>query len=312
MAATSAYSVKGYLDAAEQENGLPGWGQRYTQLSGGKFRGSTTFLDFGSVAIGEERLNLSVAQVTSPPVGKVALVVPMGNGEDCLINGDRYSPVAFIHRGGCEINVVTGGIERGFYVVVDEKVLKAYHRNRIGSIVSVANHAAANELRTWLSSILAAAPDAARHAPGEMEKALPGMVLDKFSELCELAGSFGTAVKLRESYAYAVFLRAQRRLDADLGGNLTVAGLAAELDVPDHILRAAYLQTTGLSTGVWLRQRRLDRARRALTRTSTGTSTKSVAQIAMENGFFHLGRFAAYYAQTFHETPLETIRSALV
>ncbi|MBE0579564.1 helix-turn-helix domain-containing protein [Devosia sp.] len=309
MAATSAYLVKSFLDAAEQETGLPGWGQRYTQLSGGKFRGSTTFIDFGRVAIGEERLNLSVAQATSPPAGKVVLVVPMGTGDDCLINGDRYAPVAFIHRGGCEINVVTGGTERGFYVVVDERALPAYDRNKVGPIVSVANHATANELRAWLSSILASAPDAVRHAPGEMEKVLPGMILDKFSELCELVGTQGTDVKLRESYAYAVFLRAQRRLDADPDGVLSVAGLAAELDVPDHVLRAAFLQTTGLSTGVWLRQRRLDRARRALTRTST--SNKSVAQVAMENGFFHLGRFAAYYAQTFHETPLETIRSAL-
>ncbi|WP_316357966.1 helix-turn-helix domain-containing protein [Devosia sp.] len=309
MAATSAYLVKSFLDAAEQETGLPGWGQRYTQLSGGKFRGSTTFIDFGRVAIGEERLNLSVAQATSPPAGKVVLVVPMGTGDDCLINGDRYAPVAFIHRGGCEINVVTGGTERGFYVVVDERALPAYDRSKVGPIVSVANHATANELRAWLSSILASAPDAVRHAPGEMEKVLPGMILDKFSELCELVGTQGTDVKLRESYAYAVFLRAQRRLDGDHDGVLSVAGLAAELDVPDHVLRAAFLQTTGLSTGVWLRQRRLDRARRALTRTST--SNKSVAQVAMENGFFHLGRFAAYYAQTFHETPLETIRSAL-
>ena len=31
----------------------------------------------------------------------------------------------------------------------------------------------------------------------------------------------------------------------------------------------------------------------------------------MEAGFFHLGRFSAYYAQLFHETPLETLKGAL-
>lgn len=310
MATTSEYVVKSYLDAADQETGLPGWGQRYTQLSGGRFRGSTTFIDFGDLAIGEERLNLTVAQSTSPPVGKVALIVPMSDGNDCLINGDRYAPVGFIHRGGCEINVVSEGVERGLYVVVDEQALPGYDRNKIGPIVSVANHANAAELSTWLSSILTAAPDAARRAPGEMEKVLPGMILDKVSEICDLVAGLGAEGKLRESYAYSVFLRAQRRLDADIDGVFTVAGLAAELEVPDHVLRAAYLQTTGLSTGAYLRQRRLDRAHRALTRACT--NSKSVAQIAMENGFFHLGRFAAYYAQTFHETPLETIRGALI
>jgi len=31
----------------------------------------------------------------------------------------------------------------------------------------------------------------------------------------------------------------------------------------------------------------------------------------MEAGLFHLGRFSAYYAQLFHETPLETLKGAL-
>jgi transcriptional regulator GlxA family with amidase domain len=37
---------------------------------------------------------------------------------------------------------------------------------------------------------------------------------------------------------------------------------------------------------------------------------KSVAQVAMACGFFHLGRFAAQQAQTFEETPVETTRLA--
>jgi AraC family transcriptional regulator, ethanolamine operon transcriptional activator len=310
VASTSEYMVRSYLDAAEQESGLRGWSQRYTQLAGGKFQGSTTLFDFGKILIGEERLNLAVAQTTAPPVGKLALIVPAEDSKDCLINGSRYAPVGFIHQGGNEITVITEGAERSYYIVVDEKAVPGYDRSAMGPIASVAGQANGVELRRWLSSILASAPDAARHAPGEMEKVLPGMIMDKLSEVLRLAAPANSTARLRSSYAYSIFLRAQRRLDADLDGTITVAGLAEELDIPDHVLRDAFLQTTGISTGVWLRQRRLDRARRALTRPSE--TPKSVAQIAMENGFFHLGRFAAYYAQMFHETPLETIRSALM
>ena len=310
MASTCEFVVRSYLDAAEQENGLRGWSQRYTQLAGGKFQGSTTILDFGGVLVGEERLNLAVAQTTAPPVGKIALIVPAADAKHCLINGARHAPVGFIHQGGNEINLVTEGTERSYYIVVDEKAVPTYDRASMGPIASVADQANGVELRRWLSSILASAPDATRQAPGEMEKVLPGMILDKLSELVHLVAPGHSTAKLRSSYAYSVFLRAQRRLDADVDGTMTVAGLAAELGIPDHVLRDAFVQSTGISTAVWLRQRRLDRARRALTRATD--SPKSVAQIAMENGFFHLGRFAAYYAQTFHETPLETIRSALM
>lgn len=309
MRSTSQYLVQTYLDAAEQETALRGWGQRYVQLAGGKFRGSLTQIDFGHVSVGEERINVSVGQSTAPPLGKVVLILPIDE-HDCLINGDRYAPAAFLHRGGHEINVVTAPVTRGLYVTVDEALLPAYDRRLIPPIAAVTNYAGAAELREWLSSLLMSAPDAARQAPGEMEKVLPGLIIDKVSEVCAAVTPLGSASKLRESHAYSIFVRAQRRLDADSEGLLTVADLAADLGVPDHLLRSAFVQATGLNPAVWLRHRRLDRARRALTQ-SSGVK-KSVAQIAMENGFFHFGRFAAYYAETFHETPLETLRSALL
>ncbi|WP_417308722.1 helix-turn-helix domain-containing protein [Devosia sp.] len=302
--------MRSYLDAMDQETALPGWGQRYTQFGRGRFQGSMTMVDFGSVAVGEERINVAVAQETAPPAGKVVLVVPLENELDCLINGERYAPIGFIHQGGNEINIMTEGATRGYYVMVDEALLPAYDRQKIGPIASVANHASAVELRAWLGSVLATTPDAVRSAPGELEKVLPGMIVDKVSELCDAVASDNSRAPLRQSYAYSVFLRARKRLDADTDNALSVGELAAELDVPDHVLRSAFAQTTGQSTTVWLRQRRLDRAHRALS--SRSSATKSVAQIAMAHGFFHLGRFAAYYAETFHETPLETIRNAML
>lgn len=64
-----------------------------------------------------------------------------------------------------------------------------------------------------------------------------------------------------------------------------------------------------MSPRIWLRQWRLDQAYRAMLRPDS--ARKGVAHIAMEHSFYQLGRFPAYYALTFHELPVETIRSVI-
>lgn len=81
------------------------------------------------------------------------------------------------------------------------------------------------------------------------------------------------------------------------------------VDLPEHVLRSAVTQAVGVSPRMWLRQWRLAQAHRAML--SPDSARKGVASIAMEHGFYQLGRFAAYYALTFHGLPVETIRSVI-
>ena len=80
----------------------------------------------------------------------------------------------------------------------------------------------------------------------------------------------------------------------------------ARQNIPPHLLREAFIECKAVSTQSWLRYRRLARARRQLLQASR--DGRGVTEIAMENGFLHLGRFAGFYADTFAESPIETIR----
>jgi AraC family transcriptional regulator, ethanolamine operon transcriptional activator len=53
---------------------------------------------------------------------------------------------------------------------------------------------------------------------------------------------------------------------------------------------------------------RLTAARRAL---QDPSATTSVTDVALQRGFFHLGRFAHDYRELFGESPSETLRRAL-
>jgi AraC family transcriptional regulator, ethanolamine operon transcriptional activator len=194
-----------------------------------------------------------------------------------------------------------------FYLVADEAAFADIDFRKLPAIGPITGYSDADELARWISSIISSAPETLRRSPGALERVLPAMLLDRMSEICRQAGH-GTIVHLHQSYAHSLFSRARKRVDDLPDDGLSVAALADELRVPQHVLRQAFIQSTGISPRVWLRQHRLGRARRAMLRPDG--QTRTVAQIATEAGFFHLGRFAAYYAETFHETPIETLRAA--
>ncbi len=299
------FSVSSHLDASTQETALSGWEQRYTQLSRGRFQGSLTQLDLGRVKLGEEKMNVATAQTTAPPKGKIVLVVPPPN-DTGRINGERLDGELFLHVGGSEIDVQGEAMSSSFYVTVDEADIHEFDRRKIEPIAGISNYPGSANLSSWLGSLLTTAPDNLRQSPGDMEQVLSPLLIEKVNEICGFLVAQATPTNLRSSYAYALFRRAKALADDRLDANLGVAELAEALGVPDHVLRAAFVQVTGESPRSWLRQRRLDRARRMLL--APENIQKSVAQVAMACGFFHLGRFAAQYAQTFQETPVETMR----
>jgi AraC family transcriptional regulator, ethanolamine operon transcriptional activator len=301
------FSIAAFADASEQERGLVGWNQRYTQLGTTRFEGSVARLDFGRVSVTEERLNVTVAQSTAPPAGKVVLVLP-AHRPNGRINGTTRTEPGFLHLGGHEISVVTTPQTQGYYVTLDDKDLPGLDRRRTGPLCSIEGYPDAQGLSAWIASILAAAPDGMRRSPRELGEVLPGYIIDRVADICAHVSSRDRK-QLAESYAHAVFRKARRHLDQIPQSELSVAALAKAVDLPEHVLRSAFTQAVGVSPRIWLRQWRLDQAHRAML--SPDSARKGVAHIAMEHGFYHLGRFAAYYAQTFHELPVETIRSVI-
>jgi AraC family ethanolamine operon transcriptional activator len=303
------YTANSHADASEQEKALAGWHQRYVQSGRGRFRGSTSFLDFGRVTVGEERCNVLLEQSSAPPPGTVVLIALL-EGTAGRINGQQAEAQLYLHRGGNVIDLTEGPEHScAYYAMVDEGSLQNADLRKLPPITPVEGYAAGYEVADWLSSLITSAPETLRRSPGALEAVVPEMVIDRVSEICRHVVASERQFAIRETYAYALFRRARKRIEDDRDHKLGVAGLAASLNVPDHVLRSAFVEATGLAPRVWLRNERLGKARRAMLQ--PGGRQRSVAEIAMEHGFFHLGRFAAYYAQTFHETPFETLRNTL-
>jgi transcriptional regulator GlxA family with amidase domain len=73
-------------------------------------------------------------------------------------------------------------------------------------------------------------------------------------------------------------------------------------------LQQAFKAFTGMTPTHWLRLRRLNSAHRELLICTPNETT--VAQVAMNWSFWHLGRFSSSYRALFKELPSETLKRA--
>jgi AraC-like DNA-binding protein len=86
---------------------------------------------------------------------------------------------------------------------------------------------------------------------------------------------------------------------------LRLGELARVAGVPPRTLEAHFMRFLGTTPLAWVRQARLNHARRALLASGGGIS---VSRVALDSGFTQLGRFAAQYSRRFGELPSETLR----
>jgi len=110
----------------------------------------------------------------------------------------------------------------------------------------------------------------------------------------------GTTPKLR------VVQHAERHLQEAGGRRITVAGLAGALGVSTRTLQLAFLDVCGVSPLRYMHLRRLRAARRALLEAAPARGR--VKRAAYEAGFTELGRFSSEYRNFFGEFPSDTLR----
>ena len=98
--------------------------------------------------------------------------------------------------------------------------------------------------------------------------------------------------------------RAQEFVQAHYAQPLQLADIVRAANVPERTLRDAFLQFRGMSPMQYLRKTRLEHARELLL---GALSHQRIADIALDCGFTHLGRFAIAYREKFGELPSDTL-----
>lgn len=165
------------------------------------------------------------------------------------------------------------------------------------------------ELQGWLAQLRllvtsTALMDAAQRSPliaVEMERLLVLLLLDGQG----LSDAAPEPAATRPGLAPACVRRAETFMQAHADEPLRLADIALAADVPTRTLLDAFRRFRDCSPMQYLREMRLDVAHRRLSDPDADTT---VAGVAMDCGFVHLGRFAQSYRARFGQAPSTTLQ----
>ncbi len=102
--------------------------------------------------------------------------------------------------------------------------------------------------------------------------------------------------------------RAVDYVQAHASDRLTVADIASAACVSPRTLEAAFRRRYDQSPLAYVRSLQLDRVHETLRQAYLRQRGVQVTEVAMENGFTHMGRFAGYYKKRFGCTPTQTLK----
>jgi AraC-like DNA-binding protein len=121
-----------------------------------------------------------------------------------------------------------------------------------------------------------------------------------------LAGQDQTETRSRRHHHSAIVQRFEDLLAANCNKPLYLAEICQAVGASERTLRICCEEHLGMGPTRYLWQRRMQLARRALTLADPAITT--VTQVAINHGFWELGRFAVSYRSLFGEPPSTSLR----
>ncbi|VVM65296.1 hypothetical protein PS662_01517 [Pseudomonas fluorescens] len=282
-------------DVAEQIRATPGWVQHYQQMSPGHFAGRVRYLDLQGVEIYEEHMNTRVEQNFSAPEGSLAFCFDRSDNALYVLNEESRN-IWITPENYQEIAVVFGPafVQRhGLNVARLEGLFMAPLNSQQNALFS-----------RWLSGTLTRL--AQTLDPPSREALTQQLLEDCLYILDNACICLDRGGLQRRAEERAVMKRIGGWAADSPEETLNLMELSQVAGVSLRQLQHAFKAYTGMTPTHWLRLRRLNSAHRELLNRSPMDTT--VAQVAMQWSFWHLGRFSSSYRALFKELPSETLK----
>ena len=295
MTQATALRVQAFAtgDVAAQCSATPGWVQQYQQMSPGHFAGQVRYLDLHGVQVYEECMNTRVEQHFNAPAGALAFCFDASDNALYLLNGESRN------------TWITPVNYREVAVVFGPQFVQRHGLDmaKLEGLFMAPLSCQQNALFTrWLSGTLTRL--SALTDPISRD-ALTQQLLDDCLFILDNACVCldGSSLQKRNEERQLMARIGEWAADApDETANLLE--LAQIAGVPLRQLQQGFKTYTGISPAQWLRLRRLNGARREL----LSMTDTTVAEVAMNWSFWHLGRFSNSYRALFQELPSETLK----
>ncbi len=290
-----------------------GWELTYSQVGGGAFSGAVEIACTASLQIIRETWSAPLLVEGTQPRDAVSIALVPAAPAGVRWLGTEYDPERTLIGGlpGHEVHFVGLGPVEIVAVSIDRERFEQHVRARFGEdgvplardlnlrampgAASCAERAHAMDAFRGVLRSGAARRPMARHS---LEEAILQVLLDGL-DLDTAARPVPLTVRWR------IARKAEEVLRARLDDPPSLTELCQLTRAGERTLHAAFRDAYGMAPLRYLRNLRLNAARRRLRRREG-----SVTEIAADLGFFHFARFSEEYRSLFHQLPSETLRQA--
>jgi AraC family ethanolamine operon transcriptional activator len=304
-------------DADEQARSLHGWSQVYDQLTAGRFVGKLTGLHMEDMHVFCESTSQTLRQTCEVQSDAYWFGIPARNSDTARIDANVLGDDAIALRpGGVEFELFTPAGFDIYGVVVKGELLRRHaasveHCELVeplsqADVISIEPEDKARlcaSIEQILQSDGVATVATATHARLNLQASVVASLFD----LCTSATAEPVAVPLRPRRQWVVS-EARDYVLANRDRPVGVPELCERLHVSRRTLQYCFQDVLGIAPAAYLRAIRLNGARRDLCDVARGV--RSVQEIAVAWGFWHLSQFATDYRKLFGVRPSETLKAA--
>lgn len=300
-------------DPAQFESALQPWELLCRPQSAGPFSHRLMMLRGPGFFVYKEEFSNSASVIGLTPSGMLGIGVPRGPGHESIYWGESHrtgsapmtlpGPLDVRIRSGHEQLVAFSSIQvlKQSMSETDYATLETLAVRRRADVPPRLLH----RLASWMDNTLAVFQ--ATPALATSPRCLCEVSDDLASHLATVARSVAdqparatTPVRRSGLRRALEYLRERRK------SNTRVAQLCAVSGLSERSLQYAFKETFSMSPREFMTHRRLHLVRQALLQGGSGDC--SVSTVAMDHGFYELGRFARRYRESFGELPSTTLR----
>jgi AraC family ethanolamine operon transcriptional activator len=302
-------------DAIQLSQQTGEWNFEVSQLTQGALNAESTLLTLDGVSLLHMTLSQTVLQRGYGPPDMVAVFIPHEMSAPAFAYGQRVERGQCVTVVGAELEGVThSGYEEtdlAFDMNACRSQIEALNGGsmgvKFGTTIAAPGPAWIDDITARVEWLLAAAKEhgASLNNP-QRRTSLSDHLLAAMARFDTSPADIDSTTR-RATAARRVAVRLAREyIHERLPEPLPLSELCRQSGLKERTLETGFREVTGLTPVAYIRSLRLNVVRRALH--DQATRHRSISDIAMDSGFWHLSQFATDYRRLFGETPTHTRR----
>ncbi len=299
-------------DPAELGAVVREWRGEFLRLERGPFRSDGVLIPLGTMLLGKLALDRTVLHRVQSPTGATSFVMPGAGTTAVFVNGQK------VGSGGCivmsaatSLEVITRGHAVGYSLSVSDDMLhrsfgwleESSAASRGARIVVPQKQRAAALVKTIDRAI-----DAITSHPEALGKPeIMGSIADRLLATLHSASHGATAkiiARRDRSRRRIAVERARDYIRQNLSEPIRLSDLCRHAHLQARSLEYGFRETVGVSPVGYVKMLRLGDVRRCLL--SPTSLHRSISEVALDAGFWHLSQFSVDYKRLFMESPSAT------